>query len=41
MRAQGSGVTTSMAGANGFAIVEAGVPEIAAGAIVPVILLYR
>jgi len=41
MRAQGSGVTTSMAGANGFAIVEAGVPEIAAGAIVQVILLYR
>jgi len=40
MRAQGSGVTTSMAGANGFAIVEAGVGEVAAGAIVPVILLH-
>jgi len=39
MRAQGSGVTTSMAGANGFAIVEAGVSEVAAGAIVPVLLL--
>jgi molybdopterin molybdotransferase len=39
MRAQGSGVTTSMAGANGFAIVEAGVNEVAAGAIVPVLLL--
>jgi molybdopterin molybdotransferase len=41
MRAQGSGVTTSMAGANGFAIVEAGVGEIAAGEIAPVLLLYR
>ncbi len=39
MRAQGSGVTTSMAGANGFAIVEAGVSEVAADAIVPVLLL--
>ena len=40
MRAQGSGVTTSMAGANGFAIVEAGVKEIAAGSTVPVMLLH-
>jgi molybdopterin molybdotransferase len=40
MRAQGSGVSTSMAGANGFAIVEAGVSEVAAGAIVPVMLLH-
>jgi molybdopterin molybdotransferase len=40
MRAQGSGVTTSMAGANGFAIVEAGVSGIAAGELVPVMLLH-
>jgi molybdopterin molybdotransferase len=40
MRAQGSGVSTSMAGANGFAIVEAGASEIAAGAMVPVMLLH-
>jgi molybdopterin molybdotransferase len=39
MRAQGSGVTTSMAGANGFAIVEAGVSEVAAGALVPVMVI--
>jgi molybdopterin molybdotransferase len=39
MRAQGSGVTTSMAGANGFAVVEAGVGEVAAGAIVPVLVI--
>ena len=40
MRAQGSGVSTSMAGANGFAVVDAGVSEIAAGEIVPVMLLH-
>lgn len=40
MRAQGSGVTTSMVGANGFAVVEAGVSEVAAGASVPVLLLH-
>jgi len=40
MRAQGSGVSTSMAGANGFAVVEAGVSGIAAGEIVPVMLLH-
>ena len=39
MRAQGSGVSTSMTGANGFAVVEAGVSEVAAGAIVPVLLI--
>ncbi|HJW94624.1 MAG TPA: gephyrin-like molybdotransferase Glp [Thermoanaerobaculia bacterium] len=39
MRAQGSGVTTSMAGANGFAVIDAGVDDIAAGEIVPVMLL--
>jgi len=39
MRAQGSGVTTSMAGANGFAVVEAGVTEVAAGATVPVLMI--
>jgi molybdopterin biosynthesis enzyme len=40
MRAQGSGVTTSMVGANGFAVVEAGVSDVAAGASVPVLLLH-
>jgi molybdopterin molybdotransferase len=39
MRAQGSGVTTSMAGANGFAVLEAGVTEVAAGAMVPVLII--
>jgi molybdopterin molybdotransferase len=39
MRAQGSGVTTSMAGANGFAVLEAGVTEVAAGAMVPVLMI--
>jgi len=39
MRAQGSGVTTSMAGANGFAVLEAGVTEVAARAMVPVLMI--
>lgn len=39
MRAQGSGVSTSMTGANGFAVIEAGVSEVAAETIVPVMLL--
>ena len=39
MRAQGSGVSTSMTGANGFAVIEAGVAEVAADALVPVLLI--
>jgi molybdopterin molybdotransferase len=39
MRAQGSGVSTSMTGANGFAVIEAGVAEVAANALVPVLLI--
>jgi len=39
MRVQGSGASTSMRGANGLAIVEAGVAEIASGAMVPVLMI--
>lgn len=39
MRAQGSGVSTSMIGANGLAIVEPGAERIEAGAQVPVALI--
>jgi molybdopterin molybdotransferase len=39
MRAQGSGASTSMSGANGLAIVEPGVREVASGSLVPVLLI--
>ncbi len=39
MRAQSSGATTSMSGANGLAVVQPGVREIEAGTVVPVILM--
>ncbi len=38
MRSQGSGVSTSMVGANGLAILEAGVTEVEAGSLVPTVL---
>lgn len=38
MRAQGSGVSTSMVGANGFAVVDQGVTEAPGGSRVPVVL---
>ncbi len=38
MRAQGSGVSTSMVGANAFAVLEAGVTRAEAGNIVPAVL---
>lgn len=38
MAAQGSGVSTSMVGANGFAVVEAGITAVDAGSIVPVVI---
>jgi molybdopterin molybdotransferase len=38
MRAQGSGVSTSMVQANGLAVMEAGVTAVAAGAVMPVVL---
>jgi molybdopterin molybdotransferase len=39
MRAQGSGVSTSMVGANGLALFETGVTEVGEGAMVPVLLI--
>jgi molybdopterin molybdotransferase len=39
MRAQGSGVSTSMIGANGLAVVEAGVGDVGEGSIVPVLIV--
>ncbi len=41
MRAQGSGVSTSMVGANGLAMVEAGAGDVEAGGRVPVALIGR
>ena len=38
MAAQGSGVSTSMVGANAFAVVEAGITSVASGAPVPLVL---
>jgi molybdopterin biosynthesis enzyme len=38
MRAQGSGVSTSMIGANGLAIIDEGVTHVAAGTSVDVVL---
>ncbi len=38
MRTQGSGVSTSMVGANGFAVLEAGVTRAEAGSVVPAVL---
>jgi len=39
MRTQSSGATTSMSGANGLAVVQQDVREIAAGSLVPVVLI--
>lgn len=39
MRSQGSGVSTSMVGANGLAIVETGVTSVAAGEMIPTVLV--
>jgi molybdopterin molybdotransferase len=39
MTAQGSGVSTSMVAANGLAMVEAGVKEVAAGSLVDVVMI--
>ena len=41
MASQGSGVSTSMVGANGFAVVEQGVTKIDAGEVVPCVLFGR
>lgn len=41
MPAQGSGVSTSMVQANGFAVMEAGVTFVDAGAMIPVVLFER
>ena len=39
MTSQGSGVSTSMIQANGFAIVETGVTRVEAGSMVPTVLV--